>query len=175
MFNPFKKSYGSKELAQFDFLKGIKCFERLTNDELNLFLPLLYHRKYKKNEAVFFRNDPSQAIYLIQSGAVSLNLNRGGEFEVLTTATEAEAFGDNAFIPNTVRIYNAVVESEEADLIVLPQGNVLEIFEANQKIKAKILESLVEQYNEYTLKVFEAYKSSFGFFELKQAYSSDPS
>ncbi len=172
MFNPFKKTYGQKELEQFKFLRGVKCFKNLSNDELNVFLPFLYKRIYKKNEAVFFRNDPSQAVYIIESGSVSLNLNRGGEFETLTVALESEAFGDNAFIPNTIRIYNAIVESDECHMLVLPQGNILEIFEANQKIKAKILESLVEQYNDYTLKLFEAYKSSFGFFELKQAYSN---
>ena len=173
MFNPFKKSYQEEDLKQFEFLKDIKCFEKLNHDELHVFLPFLYHRKYKKNEAVFFRNDPSQALYIVKSGTVSLNLNREGKFETLTTAGTGEAFGDNAFLPDTSRIYNAIVESDEADLLVLPRGNMLAIFDSNTKIKAKILESLVEQYNDYTEKLFEAYKSSFGFFELKQAYSRD--
>ena len=175
MLNPFKKSYSQEELKQFDFLKSVKCFEKLNEEELHVLLPTLNHRVYKKNEAVFFRNDPSQAIYIVKSGSVSLNLNRDDKFENLTLANENEAFGDNAFIPNTNRIYNAIVVSEKAELLVLPQGNILGIFESNSKIKAKVLESIVEQYNEYTLKLFEAYKSSFGFFELKQVYSKETS
>jgi len=171
MFNPFKKSFNEKELEQFAFLKSVKCFEKLNEEELHLLLPTLNNRLYKKDEAVFFRNDPSQAVYIIKSGFVSININREDKFEILTTAGEREAFGDNAFISNTNRIYNAVVTSDEAELLVLPQGNILEIFESNPKLKAKVLESLVEQYNDYTLSLFEAYKSSFGFFELKQAYS----
>lgn len=171
MFNPFKKSYSKEELKQFSFLKSIKCFEKLNEEELHVLLPTLNRRVYKKNEAVFFRNDPSQAVYVVKSGSVTLNLDREDKFENLTVVGENEAFGDNAFIPRTNRIYNAIVVSEEAVLFVLPKGNIMEIFEANAKLKSKVLESLVEQYNDYTLNLFDSYKSSFGFFELQQAYS----
>lgn len=171
MFNPFKKSYSEVELKQFAFLKSVKCFEKLNEEELHVLLPTLNRRVYKKDEAVFFRNDPSQAVYIVKSGSVTLNLDREGKFENLNTVGENEAFGDNAFIPDTNRIYNAIVTSEEAVLFVLPKGNILEIFEANAKLKSKVLESLVGQYNDYTLNLFDSYKSSFGFFELQQAYS----
>ena len=30
------------------------------------FVPYLYPRKYKKDEVVFFRDDPSQALYIVK-------------------------------------------------------------------------------------------------------------
>lgn len=171
MFNPFKKSYSRKEKQRIGFLRKVKPFDLLSDDQLFIFLPYLYPRSYKRNEAVFFRKDPSQALYIIQSGTVSLNLDRGGELEPIMTVNPGQAFGDNCFIPDTQRIYNALVTSEEAELFVLPQGNIMEVFEAKPKIKALVLESMLKRYNEYTSQLFESYKSSFGFFELKQAYS----
>jgi len=174
MYNPFKKSYSNAEKESIGFLRKVKPFDLLSDDQLNIFLPYLYPRLYKKNEAVFFRKDPSQALYILKSGEVSLSLDRDGALEPLMQVNIAEAFGDNCFVKESNRVYNAIVTSEEAELFVLPQGNIMEIFESKPKIKALVLESLLTRYNDYTSKIFEAYKSSFGFFELKQAYS-DPS
>lgn len=171
MFNPFKKTYSQTEKDSISFLRQVKPFDLLSDDQLFIFLPYLYPRTYKKNEAVFFRKDPSQALYIVRWGEVSLNLDRDGQMEPLMNVTSADAFGDNCFVRDAHRIYNAIVVSEEAELFVLPQGNILEIFEAKPKIKALVLESLLTRYNDYTSRIFDAYKSSFGFFELKQAYS----
>ena len=173
MFNPFKKAYNTKEKEQFEFLLKIKLFEKLNYDELDAFLPFLYQRTYKKDEAIFFRNDPSQALYILKSGKVSLSLNRDDHTEILATVKRGGAFGDNCLITDTKRIYNAITVSEEAEILVVPQGNIFGIFEARPKIKAKVLESLAEQYNRYTINLFNAYKSSFGFFELYQAYTEE--
>jgi CRP-like cAMP-binding protein len=173
MFNPFKKTYSKDEKERISFLRSVKPFDKLSDDQLFIFLPYLYPRVYKHQEAVFFRKDPSQALYIVQSGDVSLNLDRDGEMEPLMNVKVGEAFGDNCFIRDSHRIYNAIVTSEEANLFVLPQGNILEIFESKPKIKALVLESLLTRYNDYTAKIFDAYKSSFGFFELNQAYASN--
>lgn len=173
MYNPFKKTFSKEEKEQIEFLKGIKPFSRLTNEELFIFIPYLYPRRYKKEEAVFFSKDPSQAVYIIGEGEVSLSLEREGKFEELQRATKNECFGDNAFVLDNHRIYNAIILSEEAELFVLPQGNIKDIFENYPKIKATILESLLVQYNVYTEQLFKAYKDAFGFFELKDAYNRE--
>ena len=170
MFNPFKKTYSSKEKKRISFLRKIKPFDLLSDDQLFIFLPYLYPRVYKRNEAVFFRKDPSQALYIVSSGTVSLNVDLNGKLEPIMNVNPGDAFGDNCFITDTQRIYNALVTSEEAELYVLPQGNIMEVFESKPKIKALVLESLLRRYNDYTVQLFESYKSSFGFFELKEAY-----
>lgn len=169
--NPFKKRYSTKEKEQFAFLRTISLFNRLHEEELHLFLPFLYVRNYKANEAVFFRNDPSQALYIVRSGRVSLQLDREDRFELLVNIEANQAFGDNALLEESYRIYNALVDSENAELLVLPKENILGIFESYPKVKAKMMENLAEQYNRYTYNLFDAYKASFGFFELSQAYN----
>lgn len=58
MRNPFSKTYEPEELQMFDFLQGIKFFERLRMKELVKFLPAMHHRKYKRDEVVFFPKTP---------------------------------------------------------------------------------------------------------------------
>lgn len=170
MINPFKKTYSHQELSLFRFLSEVKLFESLTNDEMMLFLPYLYLRNYKADEAVFFRNDPSNALYIIKHGRVGLNIDINERMEELTLLQSGDHFGDNALLENSRRIYNAVVTSEVAEIYVVPHVNIMSIFNQNDRIKAKMLNSLSELYNSYTVNLFKAYKSSFGFFNLGQAY-----
>jgi CRP/FNR family transcriptional regulator, cyclic AMP receptor protein len=170
MINPFKKKYTQQELSVFKFLAEIKLFEKLSNDEMALFLPYMYLRKYKAEEAVFFRNDPSHALYIIKSGKVTLNMDIKDRLEELVLLKAGDAFGDNSLLDNTKRVYNALVVSDVADIYVIPQVNIHDIFIENVQIKAKMMTSLAELYNNYTVNLFKAYKSSFGFFSLGQAY-----
>ena len=64
MINPFKKSYSSQDINLFRFLARIKLFERLNYEEMAQFTPHMYLRPYKLEEVVFFRNDPSNALYI---------------------------------------------------------------------------------------------------------------
>ncbi len=171
MINPFKKTYTSKEIALFEFLSRVKLLELLSHEELDMFTPYLYLRKYKEDEVVFFRNDPSHAFYIVKTGQVSLNIDILSKFEVLTLLGAGKGFGDNVMLRNTKRIYSAVVISEEAEIYVIPQVNIFEIFNSHVEIKAKLLTSLAEVYNGYTENLFKAYKASNNFFNLSQVYA----
>ncbi|MDA0196425.1 MAG: cyclic nucleotide-binding domain-containing protein [Bacteroidetes bacterium] len=173
MMNPFKRSYTSEEINLFRFLSKIKLFEALNYEELFEFVPNMYLRSYKLDEVVFFRKDPSHALYVIKNGQVSLNIDVNGEFQPLTTIKSGEAFGDNALLPGAKRIYTSIVASENADLYVIPQVNILEVFQGGAKIKAKMMGSFAELYNSYTTNIFKAYRSDFGFFDLAQAYKKE--
>ncbi|MDQ3535337.1 MAG: cyclic nucleotide-binding domain-containing protein [Bacteroidota bacterium] len=170
MINPFKKTYTLSQINIFRFLAKIRLFETLSHEEMAYFLPYLYLRTYKEGEAIFFRNDPSHALYIIKKGVITLNIDIKDKFEVLGILKTGSAFGDNSLLRNSRRIYSAITESEMAELYVVPQVNILEIFSLHPLIKAKMLNSLAEIYNDYTVNLFKAYKSSFGFFNLGEAY-----
>lgn len=173
MINPFKKKYTDKELVLFRFLRKVKVFERLDNKELAVIIPFLYLRNYKQEEVVFFRNDPSNAFYIVKNGRVSLNIDIQDRFEVLTEVGPNQAFGDNSLLEKAKRIYTAIVMSEQAEIYVIPHVNLMEIFQDHPEIRGKIMTSLSELYNQYTKNIFRAYQSSFGFFNLSNAYSKE--
>lgn len=170
MINPFKKTYSIQELNLFRSLSKVKPFERLNYDEMALFLPYLYLRQYNHEEAVFFRNDPSNAFYIVKSGKVSLNLDIRNQFEVLMVQKSGGFFGHNAFLEMSRRMYTAIVISEVSELYVLPKVNILEIFEHRTTIKAKMMTSVAELYNEFNKKIFDTYRSSLGFFHLSDTF-----
>jgi CRP/FNR family cyclic AMP-dependent transcriptional regulator len=170
MLNPFTKTYDEEQLKMFEFMQAINLFERLRQKELARFLPAMHHRKYVRDEVVFFSKDPSQALYLIKSGKVNLTIDIKDNFETIMEVTRGEAFGENSLIENAKRTYTALVDSDEAELIVVPHFALQEIFESNPKIKAKMMTSLAEYYNANNQRLFRSYRESFGFFSLRQMF-----
>lgn len=83
MLNPFKRTYTEDELKVFEFLARTQFFNYLKYAEMYRFLPAIHYRKYNKDEVVFFRNDPSQALYIVKSGIVSLNVDIRENFETI--------------------------------------------------------------------------------------------
>lgn len=172
MFNLFKKSYDEKEINFFRYLSRMKIFEKLTYEEMALFQPYFYRREYNMNEVVFFRNDPSNALYLVKSGKISLCIDVRDDFETLLTIKAGNAFGENSLLKDGYRVYNAIVISEKSEMFVLPKVNIDEILTEHYKIKAKMMESLAEIYNDYHLNIFKGYKSSLGLFNLSQVFGN---
>ena len=172
MNSPFKKSYTTKELNLFRYLSRIKLFERMSYKEMALFLPFFYLREYKMDEVVFFRNDPSNALYMVKSGKIAIMVDVNENFEQLNLIKSGGAFGENALLNDSVRNFNAIVMTERAELYVLPKVNIHDIFENHRQVKAKMLESLSETYNEFYANLIKGYRSSFGFFNLSQIYKN---
>lgn len=170
MFNPFKKKYSPSELNQFDFLGKARFFQELSFDELLRFLPAIHQRKYERDEVVFFRNDPSQALYIVEKGEVTLNIDIHDSFETIIKLKEGEPFGENSMLANSKRIYTAIVSTEEAVLWVIPNYAILDIFQNNQKIKAKMMTALADFYNRTNQQLFSSYRNSYGFFNLGQMF-----
>ncbi|WP_268034230.1 Crp/Fnr family transcriptional regulator [Algoriphagus sp. PAP.12] len=170
MLNPFSKTYTAEDQNTFDFLRLIKFFERLRNNEMARFIPAMHQRKYYRDEVVFFSKDPSQALYLVKRGQVNLTIDVKDNFESILEVNKGEAFGENSLLENAKRTYTAIITSEEADLVVIPHYAIQEIFDSSPKIKAKMMTSLSEYYNDNNQRLFKSYRESFGFFSLKQMF-----
>ncbi len=134
------------------------------------FVPYLHERNYTQDEVVFFRDDPSHALYLLKRGEVTLTVDVNEGFETVTKTGAGTALGESCLLHGTKRVLNAFVSSETASFYVIPQDNIFSIFESHEKVKLKMLEALAEMYSEYNSNLFKAYRSSFGFFHLGQLY-----
>ncbi len=172
-YNPFQKMYSEQEEEMFTFLRKNFLFNSLTNRELHEFIPFLYPRNYEQNEVIFFRGDPSQALYLVREGSVLITIDMQDTFEELSELHTHGVFGENALLEGAMRVYNAVCSSEKCSLYVIPSSNLAEIFEGNTTIKAKMLEAMARYHNHYMTRLFAAYKASFGFFNLGMAYGKN--
>ncbi len=142
----------------------------LDDDELSEFLPFMHLREYRASEAVFFRGDPSQALYIIREGKISVSIDIEGKFEELYTASVPDFFGENSLLESKKRLYHATCSSETAQLYVIPRLNIMEIFEDQPSIRGKIMAALAESQGQLQERLFKAYQSSFGFFDLAQVF-----
>jgi CRP/FNR family transcriptional regulator, cyclic AMP receptor protein len=171
MFSLFaNKTFSPQERVVFRFLRRSQLFEKMTDSELAEFLPYLHPRKYAFNEAIFFRGDPSQALYIIKSGEIILNLDVQDKFEELLRLRTGDSFGDNAVLEGAKRNFNAIAATENCELYVIAQVNVLAIFEENTEIRAKMLTAFARYYDRYVAHIVRSYRDNFGFFELGKAY-----
>ncbi len=170
MFNPFQKTYTDQEIVQFEFLRNFGLFASLSNKELSLFLPYIHERSYLKDEVVFFRNDPSHAMYLLKKGKVSLTLDIDENFEELGELSHYEMLGENCVIQGTKRPMNAIVSSETASFGVIPQDNIFYIFESHPEVKCKMLEEFARVNENHLKMVFKHYRSAFGLFNLSEVF-----
>lgn len=171
MRNPFRSAYTKEEMDVFSFLANIPLFENLTAKEKSYFLPYLHERSYSKDEVVFFRNDPSHALYIVKSGTVEINIDINKEIEVLSVVKRGNTVGENSLLKNTRRQYHAITTSETATLYVVPQDSIFFIFEDHMQIRVKMLESLAEMHDRYNTALIKTYKASLGFFNLAQVFA----
>jgi CRP/FNR family cyclic AMP-dependent transcriptional regulator len=171
MKNPFRSSFTKEETDIFSFLAQIPLFENLTAKEKSYFLPYLHERNFKRDEVVFFRNDPSQALYIVKSGAVELSIDINKDVERLSTVRRGNTIGENCLLKNTRRLYHAITTSETAVLYVLPKDSIFFIFENHIQVRVKMLESLAELHNIYAESLIKTYKASLGFFNLAQVFA----
>ena len=170
MINPFGKTYTDNELVVFEYLKRLPLFADLSNKEMSVFIPYLHERTYQRDEVIFFRNDPSHALYLLRRGRVSFTLDVNDNFEELTEFSGEEVIGINCIIPGSKRLVNAIVLSDRAEFYVIPQDNLFTIFENNEEIKMKMYQRLAGTLEQRMGRLFKSYKSSFGMFNLSDIY-----
>ena len=171
MYNPFKKTYSEKDLELVNYLSKIYLFNNLSKEEIATFVPFIYERVYREQEIIFFRRDPSHALYILKEGKVQINIDIKDTFEKIVHIKPGIAFGESCLMKKKVRGANAVIVSHEALLYVIPQVNIFNIFESNVEIKAKMMETLANFYNDIHANMINSYQSSAGFFHLTDLYS----
>lgn len=170
MFKFFDKKYSNRERILFRFLRKNNLMDRLTDREIAEFVPFLHLRTFSQNEVVFFRNDPSQALYIIKSGRIKISIDVEEHFEDLLELSSGDSFGDNAILEVSIRSYNAICSSESCELYVIPQVNINYIFAHHIEIKAKMMQGLARYYDRYLVNLAKSYRDTFGLFNLSNVY-----
>ncbi len=166
----FTPKLEAKDRAKVDFLKSLVLFSDFSDQECLPFLSFIYERSYKKNEVVFFRDDASQALYLLKKGRVELSLDIGDKDEHLYTCEGPSVFGLNSLIKDRRRDFNAVVTSEKASIYVIPHSDIFSIMDSEPVIKGKLLYNLAKTYDFMFERLFDIYRSNIGFFELRKVF-----
>lgn len=124
-------------------------------------------REYAKNEVIFFRNDPSLAVYVVKSGKIGLAFDVQEEWEYIHWYQEGASFGESSLLANTKRIVSAVSISSKTELYVWPQESLFELLAQDMTFKLQIMENLCRIQYDFEQKIFIHYRRTSGFFDIQ--------
>jgi len=165
----FSKDYTKEEESLFAFLRTIPLFSNFNNHELFLCCESIHLRNYKLKEVIFFQEDPAQALYIIKSGSVTIEIEHEGKAEVLKPFAEGESFGHESLLKKPKRFASANCTSEFAEIYVIPRVHLEYLSKKDARLKAKLYENLANFYGDYVSAIYQSYQQSFGLFELSSA------
>nr|WP_269106691.1 cyclic nucleotide-binding domain-containing protein [Massilia sp. TS11] len=118
-------------------LKQTSLFGNLSPLELRIVGDLLHERRYLAEEIIFDEGEEGQALYLIQSGRVSISRAHGGQREVVTELGPGSFFGDLALLDNAPR--NAQARAlDGCELAVFFRDDFLGLMQTDAVIGYKI-------------------------------------
>ena len=153
---PFTKDENIISLIQSTIL-----FKSLTREEILILIPHLYLRNYVKNEVVYFRTDPSKALYIIKKGTVAMKIDVNEDLLEIMQIKDGHLFGENSILKNANRLLSAIVISENAEIYAIPYLKLQEVFQRHNSIKIQVINAFAEKYNErvsQTVQIFNQKK-----------------
>ena len=118
-------------------LKGL--FSHMPSDKATYLQQLMmrYGRVYKKSDFVFREGDESNDLYYVVSGEITL-LQKG---EMVRQLAAGEYFGEMSMLTDMPRYADAVVASEQAEIVVITSAN-LQTLLAEQNIAMYFLKQM---------------------------------
>ncbi|MDI1361947.1 YhjD/YihY/BrkB family envelope integrity protein [Methylotenera sp.] len=100
-----------------------------------------YGRSYQQGEHIFNHGDLTRNLHYLVSGQVQLQKNG----KLLRTIEAGEYFGEMAMLTNTPAIADAVVSSEQADVILIYPDNIETLLLDEPKVAMKFLRQMASR------------------------------
>lgn len=126
-----------------DFLHRVTLFQDMDTAVLSTLMPFLSMRKVKAGETIFRELDPSDALYVVESGKVVISKHVNGQTDiVLTRFSAGDFFGEMGLFDAAPRSASAYAELDTI-LWKLERGVFNEILIDRPEIGARICYRLV--------------------------------
>lgn len=122
----------------------------LTTDEFQKIRSFSNAQSFQPNELLFSEGDASDSIYFIESGKVSIYIDKFNSKEELKVLGSGTYFGEMAVFNNDTRTASAVT-LEETTLNILSKDNFLKLMSSEQDIFLKINDLLKSRNEELVL------------------------
>lgn len=134
----FLKERNPEREKILEVLKSIPIFAELNWLELRKVEAVIHARKYKKEEAIFYEDEPGVSMYIIKEGAVKLVKGEKNKEKEIAKFKKGDFFGEIALLTNTPRSATAAA-IEETEILALSRPDLMSIIDSHPKTGAKIL------------------------------------
>ncbi len=123
-----------------EFLRRLPLFEGASETLLSILEKAAFTRQMPKGSCLFFRNDPADAFYLLQSGEFNITLmSLDGRELVINEIHPGDFFGELGLLSGEPRSADAVAR-QPSTVVGIPRLAFLEAVEAEPKLALRILE-----------------------------------
>ena len=120
-----------------DLLSQTPLFSYLDPGRLNRLTALCSLGTYRAGESIFSEGDPSDEMYVIYDGQVTLSADKKGKQPVFASLQRGDLFGEEALLVDDPRFYQAVAATDLV-LICLSVENYLYLYEEMPEIEERL-------------------------------------
>jgi CRP/FNR family transcriptional regulator/CRP/FNR family cyclic AMP-dependent transcriptional regulator len=129
-------------MAITETLGSVPLFAGLRPTELEALAQKVRHRRFREGEAIFHRDDPGAALYVILNGRVKIhNEGADGTDIIITVFKSGEFFGEISLLDGSDRSADATT-MEPTELLMLTRGDLEEVIERHPRIALNMLACL---------------------------------
>lgn len=132
-----------KSIADEIFEKKIALFKYLSKEEIDFVLSKFKKRVVKEDTVLFKEGTQGDELFLIESGTVEILLTRGEITILLAELKEPSFFGEMALLTEKTRSATVRTKSE-CNFLVMKKQALMDIYENNPEIAAKLLLAIGE-------------------------------
>ncbi len=121
------------------FLKSVRIFSDLTNEEIQAFLRLLHPRTLRKGETLFQQGDAGGEMFVVESGAmgIAVTLDDGKNLEI-AEFKKGDFFGEMSIFEKEPRSATCYAKSRSR-LLAMKEGEFFQFVETNPASAGKVM------------------------------------
>jgi CRP/FNR family cyclic AMP-dependent transcriptional regulator len=142
-------------LAATSELARVPGFERLDSNELVQLEALTQKKRYPANTAIFFQDDPADALYILLSGtAKAFQTSEDGKDRIVRVLKPGHAFGELAMIAEKPRLLTVQTLSD-CEMLRLPKKEFTEFAEKHTWVLWTLLRAFANRIAEMNSDILE--------------------
>lgn len=127
------------------------AFQELTDTDFDKIKALAERKSYRKDETIFSEGDTADNIYFIESGRVSILIQKFADQEEIATLGPGDYFGEMAFFSNDKR--NAsVVAVTDLSVLLVSKAAFFGLIKTERSLSVKINKTIARRQEEYLLR-----------------------
>lgn len=124
------------------FISSLPLFAGSRVESLSALAAVSRIRKVPKGQVVFFQSDPGDAVYVVRSGSVAIQLvHTDGRELIINQIGPGEVFGELAVLTDRPRSTN-VVAMKPTELLVIPGESFVRVLDRDHIITRNLLDLL---------------------------------
>lgn len=122
-----------------EFLESIPLFSKLNVLSMRALAQASSFREIEKGEILFFQLDPSELVYLVRSGNISITLNSpDGRDMVINEMRAGDMFGELGILTGQLRSTSAIARID-SEILAIPRQAFLRILDEEPLFTRRLL------------------------------------